>query len=97
MAPLPLRSRCCMLPRTRPDGAKTVVRLMERRFLVALSVTVRTAAVKHNFAGGVSIQSLGVRVVIASPASRGMNQSPVGCGVPAVVIAVFKSGTGKRK
>ena len=51
-------------PRTRPDGAKTVVRLMEKRLLVALSVTVRTAAVKHNFAGGVSIQSLGVRVVI---------------------------------
>ena len=65
-------------PPTRPDGAKTVVRLMERRLLVALSVTVRTAAVKHNFAGGVSIQSLGVRVVTANPASRGMNQSPVG-------------------
>jgi hypothetical protein len=52
-------------PRTRPDGAKTVVRLMERRLLVALSVTVLTAAVKHNFPGNVSIQSLGVRVVIA--------------------------------
>ena len=51
-------------PPARPDGAKTVVRLMERRFLVALSVTLRTATVKHNFAGGVSIQSLGVRVVI---------------------------------
>jgi|GEM_PF-5893302 len=43
-------------PRTRPDEAKTVVRLMERLLLVALSVTVRTAAVKHKFAGGVSIQ-----------------------------------------
>jgi hypothetical protein len=57
-------------PRTRPDGAKTVVRLMERLLLVALSVTVRTAAVKHKFAGSVSIQSLVVRVVIASPPSR---------------------------
>ena len=39
---------------------------MEKRFLVVLSVTLRTATVKHNFAGGVSIQSLGVRVVIVS-------------------------------